>query len=158
MRYLPRWAWAVISLLSIPLGGVIYLSTGSLSALRTIGLTKTYGGSQMALQGVDLEVPAGSLYGLIGPNGAGKTTLLEILAGLRRPSAGEVDLGVSRATVAYCPDVAELEPWLTAREVLQVARSDCSGDAGAATSRTRSLSEWTWAMWPAGGWVGSRAG
>ncbi|HEX9377417.1 MAG TPA: ABC transporter ATP-binding protein [Actinomycetota bacterium] len=70
---------------------------------------------------MDLEVPAGALYGLIGPNGSGKTTLLEILAGLRRPSAGEVHLGVPRAAISYCPDVAEFEPWLSALEVLEVA-------------------------------------
>jgi ABC-2 type transport system ATP-binding protein len=75
----------------------------------------------MALRGVDLDVPTGSLYGLIGPNGSGKTTLLEILAGLRRPSAGELHLGVSRDAISYCPDVAELEPWLSALEVLEAA-------------------------------------
>jgi ABC-2 type transport system ATP-binding protein len=75
----------------------------------------------MALRGVDLDVPTGSLYGLIGPNGSGKTTALEILAGLRRPSAGEVHLGVSHEAISYCPDVAEFEPWLSALEVLEVA-------------------------------------
>jgi ABC-2 type transport system ATP-binding protein len=75
----------------------------------------------MALRGVDLEVPSGTLYGLIGPNGSGKTTLLEIIAGLRRPSAGKVHLAVSPEAISYCPDVAEFEPWLGALEVLQVA-------------------------------------
>ncbi len=75
----------------------------------------------MALRGVDLDVPSGSLYGLIGPNGSGKTTLLEILSGLRRPSAGKIHLGVSGDAISYCPDVAEFEPWLSALEVLQVA-------------------------------------
>ena len=75
----------------------------------------------MALQGVDLDVPSGSLYGLIGPNGSGKTTLLEILAGLRRPTSGELHLAAARQSIAYCPDVAELEPWLSAAEVLDCA-------------------------------------
>ncbi len=66
-------------------------------------------------------MPTGSLYGLIGPNGSGKTTLLEILAGLRRPSGGELRLAVARESIAYCPDVAELEPWLSATEVLDCA-------------------------------------
>jgi len=91
-----------------------------LSAVGTFGLTKTYG-TRSALVGVDLVVPEGSLYGLVGPNGSGKTTLIEILAGLRRASGGEMDLGVGEGEVAYCPDVAEFEPWLTAVEVLEAA-------------------------------------
>jgi ABC-2 type transport system ATP-binding protein len=91
-----------------------------LSAVGTFGLTKTYG-TRSALVGVDLVVPEGSLYGLVGPNGSGKTTLIEILAGLRRASGGEMDLGVGGGEVAYCPDVAEFEPWLTAVEVLEAA-------------------------------------
>jgi ABC-2 type transport system ATP-binding protein len=91
-----------------------------LSAVRTFGLTKTYG-TRSALAGVDLVVPEGSLYGLVGRNGSGKTTLIEILAGLRRASAGVMDLGVGEGEVAYCPDVAEFEPWLTAVEVLEAA-------------------------------------
>ncbi|HUZ21534.1 MAG TPA: ABC transporter ATP-binding protein [Acidimicrobiales bacterium] len=75
----------------------------------------------MALQGLDLDVPAGSLLRLIGPNGSGKTTLLEILVGLRRPSAGEPHLVVPRCAVSCCPDVVELEPWLSAHEVLEAA-------------------------------------
>jgi ABC-2 type transport system ATP-binding protein len=91
-----------------------------LNIVRTVGLRKSYG-PLVALAGVDLEVPAGSLYGLVGPNGAGKTTLLEILAGLRRQSGGDVDLGATREAIAYCPDVAEFEPWLSAIEVLEAA-------------------------------------
>ena len=91
-----------------------------MNAIATIGLTKSYG-SQMALAGVDLEVAKGCVYGLVGPNGSGKTTLLEILAGLRRPSAGQLRLATGREAVAYCPDVAEFEGWLSAAEVLQSA-------------------------------------
>ncbi len=74
-------------------------------------------------------MPTGALYGLIGPNGAGKTTLLEILAGLRRPSAGEVHLASPHSAIAYCPDVAEFEPWLTAAEVVALSVSLLGGRA-----------------------------
>jgi ABC-2 type transport system ATP-binding protein len=88
--------------------------------LRTFGLTKAYG-PLVALRGVDITVPTGSLYGLVGPNGAGKTTLLEILAGLRRSTRGHVSPGAPRDAISYCPDVAEFEPWLSALEVLETA-------------------------------------
>ena len=58
-------------------------------ALRARGLRKCFG-ARVALDGVDIEVPRGVFLTLVGPNGAGKTTLLKILAGLSRPSAGEV--------------------------------------------------------------------
>ena len=49
-------------------------------------------GRTVALDGVDLDVPAGQLVGLLGPNGAGKSTLLQLLTGLRRPTSGRVTL------------------------------------------------------------------
>ncbi len=58
-------------------------------ALWASGLTKSFG-PQIALRDVSLSVPRGSFVALLGPNGAGKTTLLKILAGLARPSGGEV--------------------------------------------------------------------
>ncbi|TXK19748.1 ABC transporter ATP-binding protein [Homoserinibacter sp. GY 40078] len=58
-------------------------------AIRVRGLTKNYG-NHTALRGVDLDVPAGQVYGVIGPNGAGKTTTMRILLDLVRPTAGEV--------------------------------------------------------------------
>jgi len=56
-------------------------------AIQAIGLTKSYGGVRV-LDGVDLAVPAGSVFALLGPNGAGKTTMVRMLATLLRPSAG----------------------------------------------------------------------
>ncbi|MCR6030951.1 ATP-binding cassette domain-containing protein [Nocardioides sp. zg-579] len=56
-------------------------------AVRARGLVKTWGGHR-ALDGVDLDVPAGSVLALLGPNGAGKTTTVRILATLLRPDAG----------------------------------------------------------------------
>jgi ABC-2 type transport system ATP-binding protein len=56
-------------------------------ALVTEGLTKRYG-SRAAVDGLDLEIPAGSVAGFIGPNGAGKTTAMAMLLGLVTPTAG----------------------------------------------------------------------
>ena len=59
--------------------------------LEITGLEKSYGRTT-ALAGIDLRVEAGSILGLLGPNGAGKTTLVSIVAGLRRPDAGRVEV------------------------------------------------------------------
>ena len=60
-------------------------------ALRTSGLVKSYA-LRRALDGLDLEVPRGVVYGFLGPNGAGKTTTMRILTGLIRADAGSVEL------------------------------------------------------------------
>ena len=55
------------------------------------GLVKRFG-EKTAVDGLDLEVPAGSFYGLVGPNGAGKTTTLSMATGLLRPDAGTAEI------------------------------------------------------------------
>jgi ABC-2 type transport system ATP-binding protein len=55
--------------------------------IRTQGLTKRFGG-QLAVDGLDLTVPRGSVFGFLGPNGSGKTTTIRMLMGLIAPSAG----------------------------------------------------------------------
>ena len=90
--------------------------------VETRGLSKRYGATT-ALEDVGLAVPAGSVYGLIGPNGSGKTTLLSLLAGLRRPTSGSVHLDVDPRRVAVLPDTPQFDPWLTAREVVDLART-----------------------------------
>ena len=60
-------------------------------ALATAGLTKRYG-TQTAVDGIDLDVPAGAVYGFLGPNGSGKTTTIRMALGLVRPTAGTVTL------------------------------------------------------------------
>ncbi|WP_167441747.1 ATP-binding cassette domain-containing protein [Amycolatopsis vastitatis] len=57
-------------------------------AVHVRGLVKTYGATR-ALDGVDLDIPAGRVLGLLGPNGAGKTTTVRILTTLLRPDSGE---------------------------------------------------------------------
>lgn len=59
--------------------------------VTALGLTKKYG-KAYALNGLDMHVPSGSVYGLIGKNGAGKTTLLRVLCGLQEPDEGEYAL------------------------------------------------------------------
>ena len=74
-------------------------------------LSKSFDGSP-ALQGLQLEVPKGSVYGLVGPNGAGKATFLRCLAGVYRPDEGEIlidDMPVFenpdlKKRIAYIPD------------------------------------------------------
>jgi len=60
-------------------------------AVRTRGLTKTYG-HQVAVDGIDLAVPTGAVYGFLGPNGSGKTSTIRVLLGLAAPTSGEVEL------------------------------------------------------------------
>ncbi|NUT92277.1 MAG: ABC transporter ATP-binding protein [Saccharothrix sp.] len=91
-----------------------------MNAVTTVGLRKRYGRHE-ALAGVDLVVPRGSVYGLVGPNGAGKTTVLAVLAGLRRPTGGTVDVACDR--VAVLPDTPGFDPWLTGFEVVDLARA-----------------------------------
>lgn len=96
--------------------------------LRIEGLTKVYGGKVRALDGVDLEIQTG-MFGLLGPNGAGKTTLMRILAGILRPTSGEVRAGGNDASteagrtaikrvLGYLPQDLGLYPNLKAREFL----------------------------------------
>jgi ABC-2 type transport system ATP-binding protein len=61
------------------------------AALVTRGLAKRYG-QRVALDGLDLRVPTGVVYGFLGPNGAGKTTTMRILTGLIHPDAGSVEM------------------------------------------------------------------
>jgi ABC-2 type transport system ATP-binding protein len=91
------------------------------------GLRKAFGSVQ-ALRGLDLTIASG-MYGLLGPNGAGKTTLMRILAGILRPTAGDVFVGPHDLTtdagrlavkrlLGYLPQELGLYPDLTAAEFL----------------------------------------
>jgi ABC-2 type transport system ATP-binding protein len=91
------------------------------------GLRKAFG-DRVAVGGVDLEVPVGSLFGLAGPNGAGKTTLLRMATALLRPDAGTVVLdGVdvwsepleAKRRFGLVPDDPVLLDRLTGRELLE---------------------------------------
>jgi ABC-2 type transport system ATP-binding protein len=96
--------------------------------IRVEGLTKAFGGTQ-ALQGLDLEVPAGTVTALLGPNGAGKTTLVRILATLIRPDRGTArvagrdvvrDAFAVRSLIGLTGQYAALDDLLTGRENLRL--------------------------------------
>ena len=98
-------------------------------AIRIDGLKKTYEGGKQALQGIDLSVPAGSIFGLLGPNGAGKSTLINILAGLVTKTKGKVQIWgwdqdenprQSRAAIGVMPQELNLDPFFTPRGALEV--------------------------------------
>lgn len=61
------------------------------SAIRTRGLSKRFG-ARLAVEGLDLEVPRGSVFGFLGPNGSGKTTTIRMLLGLATPSSGTMSV------------------------------------------------------------------
>lgn len=60
-------------------------------ALASTGLSKRFG-SHVAVDGIDLAVPMGAIYGFLGSNGAGKSTTIRMILGLRRPTAGSIEL------------------------------------------------------------------
>ncbi|MFJ6391919.1 ABC transporter ATP-binding protein [Streptomyces sp. NPDC091972] len=81
------------------------------AAIRTRALTKRYRGGQLAVDGLDLTVPAGSVFGFLGPNGSGKTTTIRMLMGLIQPTSGSARvLGhpVPRASRTVLPHVGAL--------------------------------------------------
>jgi ABC-2 type transport system ATP-binding protein len=109
------------------------------AAIEARGLTKRYG-DVLALDALDLAVPAGSVFGFLGPNGAGKTTTLRLLTGLGHPTAGSASVGgvpVGRGTLDLTTRIGYLDQdprfygWMTGRELLTfVGRA--YGMAGAA--------------------------
>ncbi|SHJ96721.1 ABC-2 type transport system ATP-binding protein [Shimia gijangensis] len=104
------------------------------NAIEITALQKTYRGGRgepekHALNGVDLSIPAGSIFGLLGPNGAGKSTLINILAGLVIKTSGNVKIWgfdqdqnprQSRAAIGVMPQELNLDPFFSPRGALEV--------------------------------------
>lgn len=99
-----------------------------MSVLKTVGLTKKFG-DFAALDGVDIEVKEGEVYGFIGPNGSGKSTTIRVLLGILKATEGEVTIFGKDAwkdaveihkRVAYVPGDVSLWPNLTGGEVIDL--------------------------------------
>lgn len=95
--------------------------------IKLTKLSKKYG-DFTAVDGIDLEVPKGQLFGFLGPNGAGKTTTLRMIAGILRPTGGTVEIGgidIGRNPVAakmklgFIPDRPFIYEKLTGGEFLR---------------------------------------
>jgi ABC-2 type transport system ATP-binding protein len=97
------------------------------AALRTENLSKRYG-RLLALDGLDLDVSAGEVFGFLGPNGAGKSTTIRLLLGLARPTSGRAwifdtdaaDVATAHRRLAYVPADVALWPRMTGAEVLEL--------------------------------------
>ncbi|MEU6834758.1 ABC transporter ATP-binding protein [Streptomyces rubiginosohelvolus] len=95
-------------------------------AVRVQGLWKRFG-EQVAVAGIDLELPAGKFIGLVGPNGAGKTTTLSMVTGLLRPDMGKIEVAGHdvwtdpvevKSRIGVLPEGLRLFERLSGRELL----------------------------------------
>ena len=95
--------------------------------MRLRGLRKSYG-ALTALDGVDLDVLEGEIFGLLGPNGAGKTTLISIVAGLARATSGTAtvlghdvvkDYRFTRRAIGLVPQEVNFDPFFSVEEALR---------------------------------------
>ncbi|MFD2767457.1 ATP-binding cassette domain-containing protein [Micromonospora eburnea] len=102
------------------------MTNSSHLAVEATGLVKTFGATR-AVDGIDLNIPVGSVYGVLGPNGAGKTTTIRMLATLLRPDAGSARVfghdvvsqaAAVRDRISLTGQYASLDDGLTARENL----------------------------------------
>ena len=113
-------------------------------AVAISGLHKRFG-EKIAVDGIDLQVPSGSFYGLVGPNGAGKTTTLSMVTGLLRPDAGRVlihgvdmwrDPLAAKSLVGVLSDGVRLFDRLTGEQLVEYAGLLSGMDRPTATERT----------------------
>ena len=110
--------------------------------IRINQLTKRYG-RFTAVDGIDLAVPKGELFGFLGPNGAGKTTTFRMIAGILRPTSGTIEVGgidinrrplEAKARLGFIPDRPFVYDKLTGAEFLRFAAA-LYGQQGAAVER-----------------------
>ena len=101
-----------------------------------------------AVDGLDLAVAQGEVFGLLGPNGSGKSTTIKMILGLLAPSAGTISLfglppraRAARARLGYLPELSYLHPFLTAKETLGYYAGLCNLPRAVAKARTAELLE-----------------
>jgi ABC-2 type transport system ATP-binding protein len=101
----------------------------TVTAIETQRLAREFEGGIKAVDGVDLEVAEGEIYGFLGPNGAGKTTTVRMLATLLRPTGGRAvvaghdvasEPGAVRERIGVALQEAALDPLMTGRELLEL--------------------------------------
>lgn len=116
-------------------------------ALRLTGLVKRFG-DKTAVAGIDLEIEAGSFFGIVGPNGAGKTTTLSMVTGLLKPDAGTVTVNdvdvwadpvAAKRKLGVLPDRLRLFDRLTGAQLLYYAGVLRGLDKATVKTRTRDL-------------------
>jgi ABC-2 type transport system ATP-binding protein len=113
--------------------------------ITSTALTKRFAGGQVAVDHVDLDVPAGAIYGFLGPNGSGKTTTIRMLLGLISPTDGTQSLlgtPMPRGAASVLPRVGALvegpafQPYLSGRDnLLRLDAADRSVDGRLARER-----------------------
>lgn len=118
------------------------------------GVAKSFGAIRV-LKGVSFEVPRGSTLIVTGPNGAGKSTLLKIVAGILRPTRGEVVVDgrpprEARGSIGYLGHEPHLYPYLTAEENLKFFARLYGASPAAAMSLLEAVSLTSKAATPAG--------
>ena len=86
--------------------------------LKTTGLCKSFGKTEV-LKDIDYTLRRGEVYGLIGQNGAGKTTLLRLIAGLMKPTGGQITLNTQKRFIGYMPQSCRFDENSTAAGVLE---------------------------------------
>ena len=110
--------------------------------IRLVQLTKRYG-KFTAVDGIDLVIPTGELFGFLGPNGAGKTTTFRMIAGILQPSSGTVEIGgidiihrplEAKQRLGFIPDRPFVYDKLTGGEFLRFAAA-LYGQEGPAIER-----------------------
>jgi len=101
-----------------------------------------------AVDGLDLSVARGEVFGLLGPNGSGKSTTIKMILGLLAPGEGKVRMFglppqavAARKRLGYLPELSYLHPFLTAKETLSYYAGLCGLDSRTARERTAQLLE-----------------